>query len=213
MAYSRRSQLLPRAIAALVGTVALQWLASPNWCFPRSMTPHSTPGPAPPARAGAMLLCNPSHKKSYRNADVAMAGQAKEGVFTPVVLGAKKVLGDKQLAKVRGEVIKAHGEVIQRFVETSDTRFGQFALKTLFDLADTDCSGHIDKEELRIALIKLGFTWVEDDGKLDQLFNKMDEDGNQYVDWDEFTKRAPTVLKQSFIKLAKSNGGELGFLS
>uniref|UniRef100_A0A7S0AX37 EF-hand domain-containing protein n=2 Tax=Pyrodinium bahamense TaxID=73915 RepID=A0A7S0AX37_9DINO len=150
---------------------------------------------------------------SGRRLGVAMAGKAEDGIFTPVVQGAKAVIGEDGVTKMRGQVIKAHGDLMQKFLDTSDTPFGKIALKQIFDLADADGSGQLDKEELKTALKSLGFEWLENDAKLDKVLGKGDKDGDDLIDFDEFVKAAPGVLKQNLIKLAKSNGGKLGFLS
>lgn len=148
-----------------------------------------------------------------RDVGVAMAGKAQDGLFTPVVEGAKVVLGEGELKKLRGQVIKAHGEVMQAFLDTSDTPFGKAALKKLFEIADADGSGALDKDELKVALGTLGFWWMHDDEQLGKAVGKADKDGNDLVDFDEFVAAAPGVLKQNLLKLAKDNGGRLGFLS
>ena len=51
-------------------------------------------------------------------------------------------------------MISEHTKVIQAFVETSDSPFGCLALKKLFELADVDQSGSVDREELKAALLK-----------------------------------------------------------
>ena len=57
--------------------------------------------------------------------------------------------------KLRGKVIAEHSKVIAAFVDTSERPFGQIALKKLFEAADTDGSGTLDKEEVRNALTAL----------------------------------------------------------
>ena len=52
--------------------------------------------------------------------------------------------------------------MIQAFVETSDSPFGCLALKKLFELADVDQSGSVDREELKAALLKLGFSHLSE---------------------------------------------------
>jgi len=147
-----------------------------------------------------------------RHAVVSMAGTPKDGIFTPVVQGAKVIVGEQQLKEIRAKVIKLHGELMGNFIDTADSPTGDFALEQLFKAADTDGSGKLDKEELKVALQKLGFSWMED-AKVEKVANKGDKDKDGLIDLDEFKKLAPTVLRQNLMKLAKENGAELGFLS
>eukprot|EP00929_Paragymnodinium_shiwhaense_P049166 TRINITY_DN24817_c0_g1_i1.p1 TRINITY_DN24817_c0_g1~~TRINITY_DN24817_c0_g1_i1.p1 ORF type:complete len:180 (+),score=54.94 TRINITY_DN24817_c0_g1_i1:89-628(+) len=142
---------------------------------------------------------------------VAMAGK-KDGPLTPFVEGVRVIVGKEQLNDIRSKVIKAHGEMMGNFIDTADSPSGEYALKKLFEAADTDKSGSVDREELKVALQKLGFSWA-DDKKVENIFKKGDSDKNDLIDFDEFKSVAPVVLKQNLMKLAKENGGELGFLS
>merc|ERR1719323_214187 len=170
---------------------------------------------------GAVLLCRNSTgfvgfsregQVSKRPVGISMSGKSKEGIFTPIVEGAKVVVGEAQVKDLRAKVIKMHGELMGNFIDTHDSPFGDFALKKLFEAADEDGSGQIDKEELKAALNKLGFSWV-DEKKTENIAKKGDKDGDELIDFEEFKKLAPTVLRQNLLKLAKENGGELGFLS
>ena len=47
----------------------------------------------------------------------------------------------------RGEqIISQHSKVIGKFVDTHESKFGQIALKSLFEAADKDGNGVLDKE-------------------------------------------------------------------
>jgi len=148
---------------------------------------------------------------SLRAPNVARAGK-KEGVLTPFVEGVRVIVGEDKLKEVRLKVIQAHGQVMADFIGTADTDNGQFALRKLFEAADTDGSGAVDREEMKVALQKLGFSWA-DDKKVDNIFKKGDKDKSDTIDFEEFVEVAPVILKQNLLKLAKENGGELGFLS
>ena len=41
---------------------------------------------------------------------------------------------------------------------------------------------------------------------------KADKDQNDVIDFEEFVKETPKVLRTSLVKLAKKNGHDLGFL-
>merc|ERR1712032_645941 len=148
-----------------------------------------------------------------RHAAVSMSGKPKDGIFTPIVQGAKVIVGEQQLKEVRAKVIKMHGELMGNFIDTADSPSGDFALEQLFKAADTDGSGKLDKEELKAALQKLGFSWMEDDKNVEKVAKKGDKDDDGLIDLDEFKQLAPQVLRQNLMKLAKENGAELGFLS
>jgi len=138
---------------------------------------------------------------------------ADEGLFAPVVKGAKVIMGEKQLKKVRAEVIKAHGSAINTFVDTGvDLPFGKIVLTKMFEYADADDSGFLDKEEIVQASEKLGFTWFGDEKEFKKFMKKADENGDDQVDFNEFITVAPAQLKLNLTKLAKTNGHALGFL-
>merc|ERR1711937_144609 len=127
-----------------------------------------------------------------------MMGTAKNGIFSPIVRLAKRLVGKERFLSFRGRVIGAHTKVIQAFVDTSDSSFGCLALEKLF--------------ELEKALKKLGFYHLSA-GQIDAIMKRADEDDNCVIDYEEFVKEAPKTLKTNLVKLAKNNGAELGFLS
>lgn len=145
------------------------------------------------------------------------------GIFSPIVEAAKAVLGEEELANFRGEAIKAHTAVITAFAASlspqadpgkTDTfkLFGESTIRSMFKLSDADGSGSVDVGELHNVVKTLGFKWLEDDSKIKKLMDKMDKDGNEMIDLEEFMQTAPVVLRQNLVKLAKKNGNELGFL-
>merc|ERR1719274_313715 len=107
-------------------------------------------------------------KKHHRTA-------ASAGLFAPLVVGAKAVMGQAELIKLRGEVIAQHSKVISSFVDTSDSPFGQIVLKQMFEAADKDRNGTLDRKEIRDALHALGFEFVQEK-QLDQIFKRGDLD-------------------------------------
>ena len=72
------------------------------------------------------------------------APKHKEGVFSPVVLFVKELMGDKELNKLRGKVIGYHSDVIGSFVQTSESAFGDAVLRALFRMADKDGNGVVE---------------------------------------------------------------------
>jgi len=152
-----------------------------------------------------------SHKENLEE----LKGKRKAatmGLFAPVVTGAKAVMGEKELNKLRGEVIAQHSKVISAFVDTSESPFGQLVLQRMFEAADKDENGTLDREEIRDALHALGFTFVQDK-QIDQIMGRGDLNGDDVIDFEEFVKETPKTLRSSLIKLAKQNGHDLGFLA
>mmetsp|Transcript_27870 Transcript_27870/g.64752 ORF Transcript_27870/g.64752 Transcript_27870/m.64752 type:complete len:197 (+) Transcript_27870:84-674(+) len=196
MARTRTLRPLSTAVLAL-GAVVLLSVVSPLSLFAGAPRPS-------PAQAG---------RSSPASSRVVMYGAPKEGIFSPVVRLVRKVIGPERFQKVKGKAIQAHSNVIAQFVDTSESPFGKLALRKLFEAADADKSGQLDKEEIRAALKKLGFEWMDDDKKVEGVIKKGDKDGDELIDLEEFAEAAPTILRQNLIKLAKANGSELGFLS
>jgi hypothetical protein len=135
----------------------------------------------------------------------------KEGIFAPGVLAAKAVMGEQELKELRAAVIKKHSKVIADFVDTSESQFGQIVLKRMFEFADKDGSGDLDREEIKSALQDLGFDFM-DDKQVDALMKKADSDKNAVIDFEEFVTSTPKALRVNLVKLAKQNGHDLGFL-
>lgn len=135
----------------------------------------------------------------------------KEGVFSPVVVAAKQVLGEQTVNKVRGKFISTHSDVIKKFVATADSPFGQRALSQLFKVADEDGDGKLTKEEIAIAFRSLGFSWLKEK-QIEKIIERADMDQNGLIDYEEFAMEAPKTLKTNLVKLAKKNGGDMGWL-
>jgi hypothetical protein len=135
----------------------------------------------------------------------------REGIFAPAVLGAKQVLGEQKLKEVRAAVITKHSKVIADFVDTSESQFGQLVLKRMFEYADKDGNGTLDKEEVRAAIVDLGFDFL-DEKQVDKLMKSADADKNEVIDFEEFVAATPKALRVNLVKLAKKNGHDLGFL-
>jgi len=168
---------------------------------PAEVTPPTAHTPAPKKAAAPK---KPAAKKG--------GPQHKEGVFSPVVLFVKELMGDKELNKLRGKVISVHSGVIGKFVDTSESAFGDAVLRALFRLADKDGSGEVDKEELKAAVETLGFTWLKEK-QIEGLFARADADGSGTIDMEEWVEAAPKTLRTNLIKLAKKNGNDMGLLA
>ena len=135
----------------------------------------------------------------------------KQGILSPAVLGAKMLLGEENLNKVRAKAISLHSDVIGSFVMTADTEFGKAVLKQMFTLLDKNQDSTIDENELSEAFQKLGFTWLKEK-QVRGIIERADKDANNVLDIEEFIQEAPKTLKTNLIKLAKKNGGDLGLL-
>jgi len=136
----------------------------------------------------------------------------QEGIFAPAVKLTVQVMGRKELNAFRASVIAEHTKVISKFVDTSESAFGQIALKSLFEAADKDDNGTLDKEEVKEALHAMGFKFIQDK-QINTIFKKADQDNNDVIDFEEFVKETPKTLRVSLVKLAKQNGHDLGFLA
>lgn len=134
------------------------------------------------------------------------------GIFAPVVLQAKKSFGVNEINALRAKVIAEHTKVIAKFVDTSESPFGRIALKALFEAADKDGNGTLDRDEVEAALLALGFTHLNDK-KIEGIVARADVDDNQVIDFEEFCREAPKTLRTNLVKLAKDNGHDLGFLA
>jgi hypothetical protein len=157
--------------------------------------------------ARATALAHPARRRPC----VSMAAVAKQGIFAPLVSGAKAVLGKEELNKLRAKVIAEHSKVISAFVETSDSKFGRIALERMFQFADADNSGDITQDEVAAALKALGFDYLSTD-QIAGIFKRADLDENGVIDFEEFVRETPKTLRTNLIKLAKKNGNDLGFL-
>ncbi|GMH46328.1 hypothetical protein TrRE_jg2930, partial [Triparma retinervis] len=133
------------------------------------------------------------------------------GIFSPLVEAAKITIGDDDLKQLRADVIVKHSKVIGAFVDTSTSPFGRIALKKLFEAADKNGDGVLTPSEIKEACSALGFTWIDDD-KSKSLVERADVDENDVIDFEEFVKSTPKVLRTNLIRLAKKNGNDLGFL-
>jgi hypothetical protein len=154
----------------------------------------------------------PAPKKAAAAAAKKGGAHSQGGIFSPIVKAAKQVLGEEKLNQVRGRAIGLHSDVISKFVDTAETAYGERVLQQLFKLADRDGSGTICREELKTAVQVLGFDWLQDK-QVDGIFKRADADGSGAIDLEEWMKEAPKTLRTNLIKLAKKNGGELGFLA
>lgn len=135
----------------------------------------------------------------------------KEGVLSPIVYAAGTVIGKEQLNKIRAKFISLHSDVIKSFVDTSDSIFGKSVLRQLFNLVDADGSEYLDKSELAVALDVLGFKWLKEK-QIKKIFERADSNGDQEISLEEFIQEAPKTLRVNLVKLAKTNGGEMGLL-
>ena len=115
---------------------------------------------------------------------------AANGIFAPIVKGAKALMGEEELNKLRGEVIAQHSKVISAFVDTSESPFGQLVIRKMFEAADKDGSGGVDKEELRAALKALGFDFLEEK-QVSGILERADTSGDEVIDFEEFVKETP----------------------
>ena len=137
----------------------------------------------------------------------------KAGIFSPAVQLGKKILGEDELNKIRGKAIALHSDVIKNFVSTAETtRLGVNVLRALYKLADRNGNGKMEQEELEAFLIQnLGFRFLEEK-QIKGIFKRAGGEEKGFITLEEWIAEAPKTLKTNLVKLAKTNGGELGFL-
>lgn len=135
----------------------------------------------------------------------------KQGIFSPLVYLAKKVLGEEELNRIRANAISIHSDTIKNFVSTADTKFGSQVLATLYKLSDKNKNGKIEMEELELALKAIGFNFLGEK-QIKGIFNRAGGEEKGFITLEEWMAEAPKTLKTNLVKLAKTNGGELGFL-
>mmetsp|Transcript_3365 Transcript_3365/g.4898 ORF Transcript_3365/g.4898 Transcript_3365/m.4898 type:complete len:238 (+) Transcript_3365:154-867(+) len=135
----------------------------------------------------------------------------KEGVFSPIVFASKKIVGEDEINKLRAKIISLHSGVIGDFVETANTPVGSTISKQLFVVMDVNNDGTLDKDELKAGFEKLGFTWLQDK-QVEGIINRADKNDDGVIDYDEFEAELTKTLRTNLIKLAKKNGGDMGFL-
>merc|ERR1712165_699192 len=98
----------------------------------------------------------------------------QEGVFSPVVIAFKSILGEDTLNKVRAKAISLHSDVIANFVDTYTTPFGQATLNRLFAILDTNKDG---------GLHRLGFEWLKEK-QIAGIIKRSDLDQNGVIDFE-----------------------------
>ena len=169
--------------------------------------------PATLLRSIVLLLAASSAACLRLGHPVMMGGKiVSHGPFAPAVRGLKRLMGDQELNELRAKIIGEHSKVIKQFVDTSHSPTGQIALKVLFEAADKDGNGTLDKEEVAAALRALGFSHLQEK-QIDGILSRADADENEVIDFEEFVREAPKTLRTNLVKLAKQNGAELGFLA
>ena len=153
----------------------------------------------------------PANTKKAINPKLGGAASHKEGIFSPLVLAAKElVVGDNDLNKIRGKAIGLHSKVITSFVGTHETVLGNSIMLQLFALMDNNKDGIVDEGKLAAAFKTLGFSWLKEKQISGIIKRAGSEDG--LLQLEQFKQEFPKTLRINLTKLAKKNGGELGFL-
>ena len=125
----------------------------------------------------------------------------QEGIFAPAVKLTADVVGRKELNAFRASVIAQHTKVIGAFVDTSESPFGQIALKALFEAACV--TRPVTNRAPRSPISPLTAHRTEDSLVGARLlrsnrFSRRDKDGNGTLDKEE-VKAALNDLGFTFI--------------
>lgn len=179
----------PAAHSTLELTMYLTMFAQLGFASTLTVPPATAPVAEPAATAPSTVTEEPVAKAAPAPAAKGVVKPAKRtssstGLFAPLVKGTKSVMGEKELNKLRGEVIAKHSSVISAFVDTSESKFGQLVLKRMFEAADKDGNGTLDKEEVRDALEALGFDFLGDK-QVSGILARADGDDNEVIDFEE----------------------------
>jgi len=134
----------------------------------------------------------------------------KKGLFSPLVMATKEVVGVANLNKIRAQAIGLHSKAIKSFVDTNETALGSNIVLQLFALVDKNHDGAVDEDELAVAFKTLGFSWLKEKQIAGIIKRSGSEDG--ILRMEQFRHEFPKTLRVNLVKLAKKNGGELGFL-
>merc|ERR1711879_93479 len=127
----------------------------------------------PPDDTVLSWQCEPKSAPVGKVSPVGGRKVVQQGLFAPVVKGAKRVMGQKELNRLRADAIAQHSKVISAFVDSSESPFGQLVLAKMFEAADKDKNGTLDRQEVRDALHALGFTFIKEK-QLDVIFGRAD---------------------------------------
>lgn len=161
----------------------------------------------PPLTVAPKPIATSSNKETAKKT----SAHHQQGIFSPIVRLAKYVLGEKQLNELRAKAISLHSDTIKQFVSTAESDVGAKVLELLFQVTDQNHNGTIEEEELKLALEKLGFKWLKEK-QVHSIFSRAGGEEKGYLTLEEWMAEAPKTLKTNLVKLAKTNGGDLGFL-
>jgi hypothetical protein len=178
--------------------------------FVTLVEPEKATAPTTTKTELSAAIAPPKPQSSTNKKKLDGSAHGKEGIFSPLVQLSKSILGEKELNKVRAKAIGLHSDVIGKFVDSADSRLGDAVLKALYSLADKNHNGTVEEEELTEALQVLGFDLKPK--QIAGIFQRADTDESGALDFEEWRREAPKTLRTNLIKLAKKNGGELGFL-
>jgi hypothetical protein len=191
------------SIVSPQGLNAMKLKATCSPYFMEEVVPHVAAEPSSPVPVTVK-------KEAIKKSRKPPAGH-NVGPLSPVVLVAKAVLGDDELKKVRAKAIGLHSDVIGSFVNTHDTFIGNSVSKAIFAAMDKNNDGVVDQNELADAFQALGFSWLKEKQTVG-ILKRADKDNNGLIDYEEFKMELPKTLRTNLMKLAKKNGGDLGFL-
>ena len=109
----------------------------------------------------------------------------QEGIFAPAVKLAAQAMGRKELNAFRASVIAEHTKVISAFVDTSESKFGQIALKRLFEAAYVIGAHHLRPHSLAHPLTPRTASSSQAAFRIPVRLSRRDKDGNGTLDKQE----------------------------
>lgn len=140
---------------------------------------------------------SPASKENWRR----QKGERKPNRFLRPFVGLVRRIGRNNAAR-RRTAGDSQIQMINKFMDIAQSRYGRFAMKKCFRIVDTNNNGGIEHDELDFALQRAGFYFSRK--HVSRILEKGDStDGNGSIDIGEFTVEAPKSMASFALKLLK----------